>query len=173
MALSNELNIPIVLDIEASGFGQGSYPIEIGVAMSDGGAHCYLIQPQSDWNHWEQQAENLHQITRQTLQRFGWDVRHVARQLNRFLAGKTVYSDAWGYDSAWMALLFDRAGIRQRFQVEHVAKIITQAQMSCWEATKVQVIRELGLQRHRASADARIIQTTWLRTLAWSQVASM
>lgn len=165
--------IPIILDIEASGFGRGSYPIEIGAAMPDGESHCYLVKPQDDWTHWEQEAESLHHITRESLFRFGWDVGYVARQLNHYLQGLTVYSDAWSYDSAWLARLFDCADLLQRFRVEHLIKITSEAQLEIWEQTKQQVIEESGLQRHRASVDARIIQTTWLRTLAISQVAAM
>ena len=30
---------PIVIDVEASGFGKGSYPIEVGVVLPDGSRH--------------------------------------------------------------------------------------------------------------------------------------
>ena len=30
------MELPIIIDIEASGFGRGSYPIEIGYHMPDG-----------------------------------------------------------------------------------------------------------------------------------------
>ena len=34
--LANGATLPAVLDVEASGFGAGSYPIEVGIAMPDG-----------------------------------------------------------------------------------------------------------------------------------------
>jgi hypothetical protein len=37
-----------VLDIEASGFGRHSYPIEIGYARDDGHAWCSLVRPAED-----------------------------------------------------------------------------------------------------------------------------
>ena len=40
---------PAVLDVEASGFGRSSYPIEIGVVFPDGHAYCTLIRPESHW----------------------------------------------------------------------------------------------------------------------------
>ena len=43
----------ITIDVEASGFGVGSYPIEVGVAFPDGGTQCYLIKPEHDWIHWK------------------------------------------------------------------------------------------------------------------------
>jgi hypothetical protein len=42
--------------------------------------------------------------------------------------------------------------------------IISDAQQQLWENTKVQVVKELGVARHRASSQARILQMTWLRT---------
>ena len=166
-------HIPIILDIEASGFGQGGYPIEIGVAMPDGNAHCYLIKPQPGWSHWEQEAESMHHITRETLQRFGWHVDYVANQLNGFLQGKTVYSDAWSHDSGWLARLFECSNTLQDFRIEHLMAITSESQLAIWDTVKQQVIEEYGCQRHRASVDARIIQTTWVRTLASSQAAVM
>ena len=35
--------LPTILDIEASGFGPGSYPIEIGFVTGAGKAWCSLI----------------------------------------------------------------------------------------------------------------------------------
>lgn len=34
-----------MLSIEASGFGRGSYPIDIGFVLEDGEARCMLVQP--------------------------------------------------------------------------------------------------------------------------------
>ena len=55
---------PPILDIEASGFGPGSYPIEVGFVTSDGKAWCSLIRPESDWRHWDEKAAAMHGITR-------------------------------------------------------------------------------------------------------------
>lgn len=166
-------NIPIILDIEASGFGKGSYPIEVGVVMPNNTAHCYLIKPLSDWTHWEEEAEAMHHLSRGLLDRFGWHVDFVADQLNSFLQGKTVYSDAWSNDSVWLARLFESSNTLQDFRIEHLVTITTEAQLSIWDEVKQQVIEEYDAQRHRASTDARILQTTWIRTLAVSQVVGL
>lgn len=169
----DDINVPIVIDIEASGFGEGSYPIEVGLVMPNGTAHCYLIQPYKEWIHWEDEAEKLHGLTRQTVVRFGMDGGYVAKQLNKHLEGKTIYTDAWSYDNSWLALLYDRSGVMQRFKLEHLAKITSEEQMGIWDKARDQVIDESGLKRHRASADARIIQSTWLRTCAGKQASSI
>ena len=42
---------PFIIDVEASGFGSSSYPIEIGVALEYGSRHSALIKPADDWIH--------------------------------------------------------------------------------------------------------------------------
>lgn len=156
--------VPIILDIEASGFGRGSYPIEIGYVLPDGKAWCRLIKPEPDWTHWDEKAEDIHHIKRSILNMRGLPVSEVATGLNDALAGETVYCDGWGNDSSWLAMLFYFAGQPQRFRIETLRTLLTDRQVELWNNTKQQVIDELALDRHRASSDARILQMTYLRT---------
>jgi len=157
--------IPAILDIEASALGGGSYPIEVGFVLPDYSSRCLLIKPQSDWNGWNADAERLHGIARGQLLLRGLDVGEVAVALNDYLRGMTVYSDAWGNDQTWLALLFDRAGIVQRFRLQTLRALLSERQLELWIEVKQQIVVELALGRHRASADARILQLTYLRTL--------
>jgi len=50
------LDAPAVLDIEASGFGRDSYPVEIGYVLPDGQTWCTLIRPAPAWTHWDATA---------------------------------------------------------------------------------------------------------------------
>lgn len=156
---------PVLLDIEASGLGRGSYPIEVGYVLPDGSSSCLLIRPQDDWQCWDVNAEQLHGISRAQLLLRGVDVVNVAETLNRQLGGMTVYSDAWGNDQSWLALLFDRAERVQGFKLEALHALLSETQLSLWNATKQAVARDMALGRHRASNDARILQQTYLRTL--------
>src|SRR3954468_2528729 len=79
--------LPCVIDIEASGFGRGSYPIEIGFVLPDGTAYCTLIVPDESWTHWDGDAERIHGISRALLQRHGRSASEVANELNQRLAG--------------------------------------------------------------------------------------
>lgn len=155
---------PIVIDVEASGFGRGSYPIEVGVALADGRTACFLVRPESDWTHWDPAAARLHGISRELLARKGRPVAEVAAALNDLLGDAVVYSDAWGMDSSWIALLFDRAGMRQRFRLETLAGLLDEAQCAVWADARRAVCADMQLTRHRASADALLIQRTVLRT---------
>jgi hypothetical protein len=53
------MHVPPILDVEASGFGRGSYPVEVGYVLDDGDSQCMLVRPASDWNHWSPAAERL------------------------------------------------------------------------------------------------------------------
>lgn len=155
---------PAVIDVEASGFGRHSYPVEVGVALPGGETHCLIIRPHPEWQHWDDSAQSLHGIDRRTLLTHGKSLDYVARSLNRWLGGLSVYSDAWGNDSTWLALLFEYAGISQHFQVESLRALMSEAQAAHWHKVKKQVIEEYGYRRHRASQDALILQTTFLKT---------
>lgn len=158
--------LPAVLDIEASGLGAGSYPIEIGVVLPDGRAYCSLIRPVPEWTRWDPGSEALHRIPRHILGEHGRTVGEVAAALNRLLDGRLIYSDAWGNDSTWLALLFECAGLRQSFRLESLRVLIDERQAAIWHPVKEAVALELDLSRHRASGDARILQRTWERSRA-------
>lgn len=158
--------LPFIIDVEASGFGAGSYPIEIGVAMPDRSTHCFLVKPEADWVHWSEQAAQVHGIKRESLFTVGKPVAEIACCLNELLGSEVIYTDAWGADSSWLGKLYDAAGTYPSFRLETLRKIIAEPQVELWAATKDKVILELGLKRHRASADAIILQQTFERSQA-------
>ncbi|WLD59324.1 hypothetical protein NFC81_05965 [Salinispirillum sp. LH 10-3-1] len=158
------MRIPAILDIEASGFGRGSYPIEVGVAMPDGTVVSYLIAPHPDWTHWSDEAERLHGLSRELLLEKGFAPRQVAEQLNVLLEGQTVYSDGWGVDSSWLALLFYYAGCRQAFQLDTLTRILADEQLAVWDKTRDDLFAAHDGRRHRAGHDARILQQTYIDT---------
>lgn len=152
-----------VLDVEASGFGRGSYPIEVGFVQCDGESFCTLIQPEPDWQHWDASAEALHGISRELLCKHGKPPVWVAGQINSRLAGQTVYCDAWGHDYPWLARLFDAVDMTPSFRLADLRSLLTPDDQQRWHELREQVRDELQLRRHRASADARVIQLTWQR----------
>lgn len=157
-------DLPIVIDLEASGFGRNSYPIEIGVAMPTGDTECLLIRPEPDWTHWDKHSESLHGLRREQLLRHGRPVKDVADHLNDLLAGQTVYSDGWGVDHSWLSLLFDRAHRRQRFRLEALQVLFEEQQFDMWDKIKQRIFSESNFPRHRASNDARVLQQTYLQS---------
>ena len=154
---------PAVIDVEASGFGGSSYPIEIGFVLGDGASFCTLIRPPRDWTHWDPAAEAVHGISRQTLGQHGRSVVDSAGLLNERLRGQVVYSDAWGYDYPWIARLFDEAGFPPAFRIESLRAVLSDDEARRWRAMKEEIRARCSLARHRASIDAWLLQQTWLQ----------
>jgi len=157
---------PYIIDIEASGLGSNSYPIEIGLALEPGQHYCTLIKPVDRWVHWDSQAESIHKISRENIIKYGHLVIEVALELNRRLANMTVYSDAWGLDNSWIVELYAAAGVDKTFTVSSLEMILTEQQIDLWRETRDAVVSDLKVERHRASNDAWIIQETYIRTRA-------
>lgn len=156
------LQAPAVIDVEASGFGRGSYPIEVGCVLADGRSYCALIQPVEEWTHWDASAEAVHGITREILAEHGLPVLSVAIRLNSLLQGQTVYSDAWAHDFVWLAALHEAAGVPPAYHLDHLARITPEIEARQWSVVRADVERSLQVRRHRASADARVLQMTWM-----------
>lgn len=153
-----ENSAPCVLDIEASGFGRASYPIEIGYVLPDSRAVCMLVQPAPAWTHWDAAAEAVHGIPRATLLRLGRPIAEVAARLNDDLFGRTVYCDGWAHDYPWLAALFEEAGCSPRFTLASAAQWLDESQLPLLHDAARAARAELGLARHRASNDARALQ---------------
>ena len=164
MNLNKPNSIPIIVDVEASGFGPFSYPIEIGLALDTGEKFCSLIRPLRSWTHWDSKAESVHRISRDVLEHHGVTAQTMASRLNELLQTRTVYTDGWVVDKPWIQKLFDESGQSLTFQISALEMILSEKQMSIWHNTKDRLINEAGQRRHRASFDAYIIQQTWLHT---------
>lgn len=154
---------PVVIDVEASGFGRDSFPIEVGLALPDGRCWCSLIKPLPHWQHWDTAAEQVHHIERPALDRHGRDAATVAQELNELLRGQVVYSDGWAHDYTWLAKLYDAVGMGPAFRLDTLRSLLNEEEAALWSATKQVVSNELGLQRHRASGDAKLLQLTLLQ----------
>jgi hypothetical protein len=69
--------IPYIIDIEASGFGEESYQIEIGVILNDESKYCALIRPQPDWLYWDDEETKL---DRHRASNDAWIIQETFRQ---------------------------------------------------------------------------------------------
>lgn len=158
---TRQTEAPAFLDIEASGFGRYSYPIEVGYVMPDGSSFCSLIRPAPHWTHWDPAAAQVHHIHRDTLERHGRSVGEIARQLNQHLRGRTVFSDGWAHDYPWLAALYEEAEMVPSFKLDSLRALLTEREAQGWHAAKELASHGTQEQRHRASADARLLQLTW------------
>lgn len=155
---------PLIIDIEASGFGAHSYPIEIGAVNASGERYCALIKPEPEWEHWCGQAQTIHGISRELLLTRGKSPTQVCHELNGFIQDETTYSDAWVHDSPWLNRLFYTARVHPLFHLSPIELIVTETQLTLWDATKAHLEQTLGIRRHRASSDAYLIQQTYIAT---------
>ena len=155
------MEVPAIIDLEASGFGRGSYPIEVGVVLADGSVHSELICPSENWVHWSEEAEAIHGISREQLKAEGKTPREVALFLNELLKGQVLFSDAWSFDSSWIGRLFDEADLVQRFKIDTLNRLLTEDEMARWSDTKDATIESLGLPLHRAANDVKILRATF------------
>jgi DNA polymerase III epsilon subunit-like protein len=159
------MEAPCVIDIEASGFGRHSYPIEVGYVLPDGRSRCMLVKPAEGWTHWDVDAAQVHGITQAILASRGRPVAEVARQLNEELAGRTVYCDGWAHDYSWLAALFEEAGLAPSFKLESVNRLLGDTELSQLDHARRDAIHSMGLTRHRASNDARALQLALTRVV--------
>ncbi len=153
--------VPTILDFEASGFGAESYPIEVGLAMSNGERFCTLIQRHASWTHWDPEAERVHHIEQDDLQRYGLPVVDVCTKLNELLQNQAVYCDGWSVDKPWLNVLFYAAGFAPTFSLSPIESIQTENQQEVWASVKQELILRHSYERHRASHDAFLIQETF------------
>ena len=156
---------PTIIDIEASGFGSYSYPIEVGVVKYDGERYCALIKPEPTWDHWCDKAEQVHGISRELLQANGKTAREVCAELNDFLQESMAFSDAWIHDNPWLTRLFFAARMSRSFHLSPIEYIACEEQLMLWDKTKKRLEHQLNIERHRASGDAYLIQQTYIETV--------
>lgn len=119
----NEIKL---IDIEASGFGLKSYPIEIAWRSEDGGFDSFLIIPHEKWTFWSEDAEkNVHHISRDSLYKEGISIEEACKRLNKMLRGKTLYSDNARFDEMWIEDLFhfSTLSIRPSFNIKQINSI--------------------------------------------------
>lgn len=171
-ACINKIIIPTIIDIEASGFGSESYPIEVGVVTYLSQRYCRLIKPEQDWQHWSGDAEKLHGISRDLLHDKGIRANQVCSELNELLLGQTVYSDGWVVDYPWLIKLFYVAGMEMKFTLSPLENILTEGQMEKWHDTQEVICANSECQRHRASSDAEMIQNVYMQTQQYTKSSS-
>ena len=144
------------LDLEASGLGPKSWPIEVGWGLVDGAVQSLLIRPSDDWprDQWDTAAEALHGIKFNELTKNGRPIADVCAQLNAALAGKIVYSDAPDWDGFWLFRLFDAGGVRQEFALRDFAELLRNLVIDDIFALSVEA-EKTHPHNHRAHDDVR------------------
>ena len=150
------------VDVEASGLGPYSWPIEVGWGFHGQPARSVLIKPAEAWSMraWEKSAESLHRIPPDRLLTEGRDPLDVALGLNAALGQATVYSDAPDYDSFWLFRLYDAAGVRPNYRLADLGDLLRPV----WKGDPDDLVRQASAtapHTHRAADDVRHLQVMY------------
>ena len=145
-----------LIDVEASGLDNDSYPIEIAIWIG-GAMHSWLIQPEPEWTHWDEVAEGLHGISREQLRREGKPVHLVADELNRLCAGATLYSDAPAWDGEWVRTLFRATLVAQELSIEDICERLPGQSWVRFMRKLEEFKQDATRTRHRAAADVQMM----------------
>lgn len=150
------------LDLEASGLGPKSWPIEVGWAFVGWSARSMLIKPTDDWplTAWEKTAEDLHKISVDELLTNGLPPLEVALVLNAALGEADVYSDAPDYDGFWLYRLYEAAGVRANFKLNDLNDLMSPLVKSS-PKDLVRRASEREPHTHRAAQDVRHMQVLY------------
>jgi hypothetical protein len=143
-----------VVDIESSGLGPDSWPVSIAWHILETGAEGHLlIQPAPTWVGWQEEAEEIHGISRDRLERDGLPVGDAARQIAQALGDVDVHSDAPALDQAWIDRIFADARRLAVPAIRRYGDLFPGAKRQEYQA----LVRDVGEQQAdwKALADVR------------------
>lgn len=150
----------VFLDVEASGLGGDSYPVEVGwVTDDEAPPGSLLVRPHESWTFWSGVAQAMHGLTREILEREGLPVAAVCDRVEAACAGRLVVSDAHAFDDWWLRRLYGAAGRSKAWQVGNVellyGGLAAQAELGAHEAAGALIAAERAYPHpHRAGPDA-------------------
>lgn len=142
------------IDLEASGLGAASWPIEVGWCFPGSEPEAFLIAPAENWldEAWDEQAEALHGVSQKTLQKKGEPINDVCRHLNKALAGADVFSDAPDWDAFWLYRLFSASDEKQGFPLKDFGELLREFSPEKVSAA-ISSASQTTPHRHRARED--------------------
>lgn len=149
----------VAIDFEASCLpchGR-SFPIEVGIAMAGGLTRSWLIRPHDAWAGWDwtREAQSLHGLTRERLDRDGLPADHVMAELTAAIGTSRLVADSY-LDAGWLATLADAAGIASPTKIAHIEEVIDRLGAQDTEIARAQArANARSLIRHRAGGDAQ------------------
>ena len=150
------------IDLEASGLGPKSWPIEVGWGFHGWPARSMLIKPAVNWSleAWEKSAEELHGISPDKLVQGGTPPLEVALVLNAAFANADVYSDAPSFDGFWLYRLYEAAGVRANFRLHSLANLINELTTSTPTELSAKA-QQIAPHTHRALEDVKHMQALY------------
>ena len=103
----------IFVDVEASGLGRESYPIEVGWSVDDEQEPAsFLVRPATSWrfDDFTEAAQAIHNIPYERLISHGIAIETACRRLDAAWTGAVLVSDNPAADGGWLRRLYEAAG---------------------------------------------------------------
>jgi hypothetical protein len=148
----------MTLDIEASGLGDESYPIQIGYSFEEKGKLVtkeFFIKPAEHWEYWDDEAEEfIHHIPRQALKN-GLSIQDACEKLNLDLIGAEIIVDSKEYDVFWLEKLFSEAQVNMGFNIINIDDYLFKKYGV--KNDRYEQERELHEFSHSAGEDSKVI----------------
>jgi len=101
----------VFLDFEASSLSDQSYPVEVAWVFQDGRSESHLIKPATGWTDWDEKAEAIHGLGRETLVEEGEPHDLVAARMVEALSDHELFASAPSWDGKWLSVLLRGAGL--------------------------------------------------------------
>lgn len=178
----------VFLDFEASSLTKLSYPIEVAWVFENGTSESHLIRPATQWTDWDEEAEAVHHIPRETLETEGTPHDEVARRMVDQLSGHVLFASAPSWDGKWLSALLraaklPRHALRIRDTEEARAEVARRILTRVFPPerlhieiddllTLIEVRRKEGQPAHRALADAQDEHQHWMEVVAEAEAVA-
>jgi len=171
----------VFLDFEASSLRKNSYPIEVAWVFQDGRSESHLIAPAPNWTDWDDAAQAIHGLARDTIIADGEAVEAVATRMIEALSGYDLFASAPSWDGKWLSVLLRTAGfsrheLRLRDTDEALRETAADILKSVVPAARIDVevhaivtrvmAEDTGNPAHRALPDALAEHARWLSVQA-------
>lgn len=143
------IDLPPVLDFEASSLSDISYPITAGLVVN-GRAYYWVIKPQSDWVDWSLASQAIHGIKRSYLIEHGMAALQVYEEMKAVLGTtQALYSDNPYWEKRWLSCLGVFA-----IEVRDIRELLPELSQPYWAECLATQFKVHELTRHRADHDA-------------------
>lgn len=156
---------PIILDFEASGLASESYPIQVAILIDGDQCFDWFIQPMSDWDYWDLNAEAIHGYSRPYIIDKGVSVKRVAAELNERLDGHTVFSDAAKWDRFWLGRLYEAANLTPSFELIDLSELLSRDQLYRFNMVFEELVSTDEYRPHHAEDDVKLIFNSCCRVM--------
>lgn len=152
----------LFIDIEASGLGIDSYPIECGWTVWNGEGDATLInhQPWLESSYWDSQAELLHGISKESL-KDAPDAKTALKIITDKTQEGILFSDCPKMESIWLSLLSSASQDRMKWTIHDATSLFGKSLKDERMANSIMEKFKTTGHHHRAQGDSLVLWKVW------------